>query len=527
MTLNWFRFFAFWLVILFGAVKSTTDCSKYYQCASSNISSEDIGCHGAHSCFNASLHVHNGILECLGAWSCYEAQKIVEENYKATGVRCRGLGSCAKVKDFTLSNASLGCGAEISCADSIIDITDGDISCNGFKSCANSTIRHTRDVTIHGTLAAYNTTFYANSSGNKIDYHFKSSEGGKNAQIICLQNTTCNIHCQGGSSCNDLTYTCVDCDEVIIDCVDGSDESDICHGSSSSTGYNSGNNTGEVINYDLLENLGVLTQGKLPIFENMTISNYYNSTILVCDKNTTSNINTIVCDSDEECSDVTLLGGNDLDAPICCTGRQSCNSIVNVTVNRSNGSLIAIRADGHRAFQDSSGYIISQNSGNMYFTSYRSAGFTNNILESTIISTSFDFENRNNNNYYKENNNNWNIFCTGENSCTSKTITNVKTIHIHGDSAGRFSLFKKIQTIYAHGYQALYEANGTNEVENVYCQGLRSCSVTTISNTYNIIYASGYQVLSKTNIFNVANETIAIGEQALYLATLTNVTKVM
>ena len=171
---------------------------------------------------------------------------------------------------------------------------------------------------------------------------------------------------------------------------------------------------------------------------------------------------------------------------------------------------MAIRCDGLISCDDITGSIVAKNGGDMYFSGYiaaSQASATNNgIIQTT---------------------NNYDIICSGHDSCKYQTIQNGSNLYcIAGWACYQASLIQYISNVYVYGMGAAYQSTMNNIFGNIYCGTYEACYESIISNVGNSVYGISYRVLYNSIISNIGNNLIVFGKQGLYGATINSVKEV-
>ena len=206
------------------------------------------------------------------------------------------------------------------------------------------------------------------------------------------------------------------------------------------------------------------------------------------------------CDDFEECvGQRIIVSKNDSSYPVCCTAYLSCNNAKNITYESETDSDVAIRCDGV-----SCGYAgyITATTGNLYFTG-------SDIFTGTIEPSS-----------------EYDVFCTGQQSCSDKFIRNGKHLYCTGGNACRDSGgIYNFDSVYGYSALALHEST-IEYIQNLYCGGQASCYETVISNVFDSVYGFNLDVLKSSSISHVKNNVVAVGYSAMYQSEVYNVTNV-
>ena len=333
---------AFVYNILFALIPCySKNCDKSYQCALATSLSETssyIYCRGDNSCRQSETiqTTSTGDIVCSGAFACYKSRKIQTTSSRYhNALACRGLYSCALVKNIYIADGHVYCYGELSCFGSTITFreTSDYLYCSGDRSCAEATVNVLSDIYVYGYLGAQNAVFY--SRAPSVRYYFYGTSSGDNAEIVCQSGQTCSVYCHG-NACNNLKLTCNRCSSIRLE----------CYGESSG-----------VCDQDLMINLsdpkiyiGINEASpyhdKLPDISNVVMSSYDNS----YDACFTRATNAINCGDyeDADCQNAGLDTTKN-PAPICCTGQRSCVSSHIVSSIPSNHKFIgstAVRCDG-------------------------------------------------------------------------------------------------------------------------------------------------------------------------------------
>ena len=175
-----FSFAAFLWLALTSVVNGIT-CNEWQSCESSTLSetgSTTIQCYGYQSCMNSSILVTGSAsIECNGAYSC--AQSIVQQDGSAY-IRCYGFHSCSHSIVSSINNI-YGRGAS-SLVNSNVTLTNGNLFCDGDRSCADSFIVGGEKYYMYGHLSGQNSIFQSGDSG--VRYYFYGTRSGQNATIL-------------------------------------------------------------------------------------------------------------------------------------------------------------------------------------------------------------------------------------------------------------------------------------------------------------------------------------------------------
>lgn len=316
---------------------SQTLCDEAYECVFTSIATtSDIHCRGDNSCRLTSLHTSSGgEIFCTAAFACYNSPSLrITEGGTFDSIDCYGLYSCAFVENIYIESGGYNaeCNGELSCLGSIINLESSNtLYCHGARSCKDTTVYSKQNNRLGAYLAAENATFYSQDSS--VSYYFRGVSSGNNAEVVCGTGHTCTIYCIS-NACNNLTLTCNNCSDFRIHCY--GEASDVCR---EDTPYT-------MATWRAYEMISPIYQ--LPDISDVVLSTYDNS-LFACFGDTTDSIN---CGDyqDAACYNLTLNSSNIInDAPICCTGEESCpdTSITSAISNYSDFTeAIAIRCDG-------------------------------------------------------------------------------------------------------------------------------------------------------------------------------------
>ena len=183
-------------------------------------------------------------------------------------------------------------------------------------------------------------------------------------------------------------------------------------------------------------------------------------------------------------------------------------------VGTTSQNKVGIRCDSDDACNAGNGGSIVAMNANIYVTALLATGST-----AITIATGNDSNKYNGTTEYD-------IICTGGNSCDSNYIKNGNNLYCNGyESCENSLLISHFNSIYGYGSNAI-EYSIIKYINNIYCGGYQSCQLTRITNVFNNIYASNYQVLYQSIINHVENCIIGAGYQALYQSTISNVSNV-
>ena len=446
-------------------------------------------------------------IDCCGSFSCYNTTMI-----KQTGdqgyINCFGLFSCANVPDISLMKikGTLSCYGERSCSYSNINLGDAYVLCSGAHSCADSVIYggETDGIHLNGYAAAENSIFYsANNSYNS--YWFSGMLSGNNATVICQNNNVCNLTCYV-SGCTNLNLVSKNDATFWIDCTE-SDLNDICNGSNTNN-YNNYNilhsyNNPNLANYNI----------NMPNLTNVTMSSIENSLPLCLASMTDNDHN---CSTEKQCTSF----GISSDETLCCSGSESCDGILNISVTDNNGLM---RCDGFGSCYNinhdtgRNGFVLSkENGGNIYLPAYFSGA------ESRIYGT-----NKCNGDYSSSASD---IICSGLSSCDSKEgkgeVKYARYVYCTGEESCVATIIQYVEDVYFYGLKSGHDTVIKNIGGNVYCVTEQGCKSVTIDNVNGNVVANGFSVLEEATIENVKGGVYGFGYEALSSTWIFNVTNV-
>ena len=226
------------------------------------------------------------------------------------------------------------------------------------------------------------------------------------------------------------------------------------------------------------------------------------------------------------CGDYQECLGEDISqtsAPLCCTGVDSCESSLNITVKIPTDSSvpdnIAIRCDGAYSCQYPTGSVLSlvdYDGGSTLPGDIVAAGLEAFTQGSSpvIIGTSGDGSVRIEN-----------VFCTAKWGCEFQEIKNVDNLYCLASYGCDDASMKNVGNIFAYGVLAA-RAGIMETVDNVYCDGYQSCNNVEIKDVSGNVYGQGFAALRYAEISNLNGTLVAAGENAFYQANVTNVTNV-
>ena len=483
-------------------------------------STQDIECYGSHSCANVgTIEIAQTVdinIECRGAFSCVNTDNIKSAlsaiSYDSNGLRCTGLFSCAFVSLINMFEGFIDCSGELSCYQSIIIMDssasdqESSLTCNGFKSCSETTIYIIgtyNTIDMNGYAAAQNSLFITNGSGINVgnnesfvyvDVEFDGAMSGKNATFICNTGDVCEIECNS-DACNELNVICNNCRNLTIDC-QRAQKSDVCN---KGYGYVV---APWIIDFELLPDIS----------ETFNVDDYYDDYIGCYNKSLTSNNDNLFCDNYQGGKCYNNTDGINALGTVCCNAYESCRYTSSVS---SNG----IRCDGAYSCRsinlinitNSDADAITTANGDLYFSGQYSAPYTSRIITSS--------------------NNPRNISCNGHYACAWDTnIENVYNLYIFAyQGLYDFSSVKNVYgNVYAYGSLAAYRGGNFSNINgNIYCGGYEGCRDTIIRNVNGSIFGNGYETLEICDIRNVVKSVYGIGREALGRSYLNNINYVV
>ena len=221
------------LIVLWSLIARTNGqltCNNAYSCYNGNYTlTGRVRCYGSFSCAEGTL-LSTNYISCSGSHACVNMSLLQHAGGGSRGIECRGLESCANIKKM-ITSGYIQCGAEQACSNSMINYTDtayNYLDCSGDRSCWNVVSQGgtDREHYLYANLAALNATLYSGINTSDVNYYFYGGYSGYNATIICQEDTSCNVVCNG-TSCNQASLCCENGCNVTIDC-DYAQKSEIC-----------------------------------------------------------------------------------------------------------------------------------------------------------------------------------------------------------------------------------------------------------------------------------------------------------
>ena len=416
------------------------------------LANANTDCETAHSCSNMTIIEKEGSVNCYGSWSCWKSNitnigtsgNINDQETSCAALRaCQSATSVAVLNPInnTISNvdmmgvisgylgvawasqviagdsnsegaryhySQLTCSGEAAC-NGVSFISADNILCNGLRSCSDIDEGYVgKNLGGYGSFALMNSEFYSNVNGRDsigLSVELYGFFAGFNAVFYCQSGDTCKIQC-GTNGCFgfnvycDATATCsYDCEDVLCPNV--------------------------WINGSLTDD----SDDKLDIFSaNEIIQNAFAKEY---SRDVSYELND---ECDRNCNDYTecfTVADSHTNHNYCCNGRYSCPW----------------------------------------------GKFAASVCK--------------------------NIYCNGATSCASKVevfMNNVGDIYLRGASSGSDAVFKNFDKIQSSGDSALWSSE-INHGNTIYCFATKSCAHSKIYHV-STIYALGYDTLFETHIFS-------------------------
>ena len=473
----------------------------------------DITCGGFYSCGNASITITgSGKIECYGSYSCYSSYNMTSTNEEFGGLECYGLYSCAKISQINITTGDVLAYGEKSLYSSNVTLNNGNLFCDGDRSCANSFIYGSQIHYLNGYLAGQNSIF--NSLYSNVSYYFFGGRSGDGATIVCQSGHTCTINCYG-NGCNNLTARCNPEDttgtpncNIVVDNCSYAENAGVCEGdggySLSTLMYSYHGIDYEFVDIEKDEDV------------NITFSNYENS---FTDCNA-------LCGGYESCAYYELALPSALVSDhICCSGQESClgaelTAVAEDTEEDEEYAVIFedglnVRCDGYGSCANVFAELLTKSKLNFYFAGGFSAEQNEWYLEDGEQEDSAE----------ASNSGLQNIIITGAMNDTSfyEMETSADYLLCHGDkSCSGGSYINNVKNIFANGMSSLASSIIGDNVTNVYCGAFEACNNSVFDAINGDIYGAGYRALYNAIISNVRNGIFGFGYQALSYAHISN-----
>ena len=478
-------------ISLFRLVDSAQICEKSHECYNSTIIDNLIECTGYQSCSHCqSLNATNVYISCRASYSCSNVNTM----YALDSQGCHGFRSCANTN--SIQTQSLSCQGELSCTNTNIGTTAYDhinlvnLYCRGHKSCANTSIFYNNNDetlkieapgslsltdSIITTTSTTSTTTSSPTTGGTVHVYFSGYYSGLNSIFTCGSGHECVIECNG-FGCNNLT--------LINENNNNSSMSINCNSSNVNSMCPDGYDDDYLANITLSK----LTETVALI----DLVNSFNS------DNFCENVSIATSVNDAAESYFATVVNNKNNGIICCNSEIGCQFSPNISLINDNGN--SIRCDGELGCKFATITVYKQ--GNVI------CGARNSCRESVIKGISDKTS----------------IFCNGVQSCLQiDQITNVLHVICNGDSScdSAAEISNINGNVYGLGEESVTDAVLINIGGNVYCLAKSSC-LGIIITAASSIYANGYQSLYEATINNIENELFVTGYQAMQYATIIN-----
>eukprot|EP01084_Bolivina_argentea_P003924 7433_1 len=433
-------------------------CNNNYQCQLQIISNISVYCNGYFSCFQAPSIEAYDYLYCYGSHSCYKVNTIT-----SIYSRCYGLYSCAFVQNM---NGKVNANGAYSMYGVINGNTVYTLYNRGYLSCYNCTHNVNGYVDAFGALALHNSYINVTAFDTSSIYLY-SYLALYNGELFCSSGTECIMYCQGGNSCEKVTFTCSVGATCSVNC-QYSTKNELCP---------------NALYADWLEDIKYEK-----LFENESSLKKYNW-LFSTDENSNEicgTSNAINCDRDH---DATCYQQNILNiyGPICCTGALSCyqNPATNYyqyvnDPNINSTDDVAIRCDSQAACRN--GNIKTEYGGNIYCSGQY--GCANSKINATEHA---------------------NVFCEGSESCQFSNIYDAKNILCTGwYGCGHANIYNLAGNVYGLTSWSLQYTSIHNIVGNIYCLAWQAARYTIIERVNNI-YGNSFECFYESQISNVNN----------------------
>ena len=337
---------------------------------------------------------------------------------------------------------------------------------------------------MEGHLSAQGAVFIAvenTTTANSYSFTFEGAYSGEGAQIICGDGKTCSITCLS-NGCNNLNVGCdvgatctinFNCNQAIYDnqhCTDAPALPD---------GY------------------------YLPTLFNLSVSEHLDDSVTICNISTMSD-SSINCDAVQECRYATSGVLDTIEESICCTAEESCRYASDIV------SGDGLRCDGYLSCSNVNDIQVTAGSGDdigIYFAGTQAGN-------AAAIQTT----------------NNFNIYCSGMQSCNGLFVENGKNIYCLGSRSCQYlkipSYSGIIGDLFIYGNEGAFYMNVTNIGGSVYCSGYRSCWNTQMTTITGDIVSAGYETLRQATIQAVGHNVVGAGDRNMYEANIQDVASV-
>eukprot|EP01083_Nonionella_stella_P259461 885853_1 len=155
-------------------------------------------------------------VRCSASFSCANIGSITGSARSSSRLFCEGAFSCSNTIVNLTGNIARNCGGSNSCNGVTFNSlnsssgTQGWMSCQGDRSCANAEFHNHHEISALGSYALYNATIHSTADGFKVKLY--APNAGFGARIFCYLGHSCTIDCYV-TGCHMLYIDCVgNCD---------------------------------------------------------------------------------------------------------------------------------------------------------------------------------------------------------------------------------------------------------------------------------------------------------------------------
>ena len=214
------------------------NCDDTYACKQANTTCSqgncNVNCSSDYACQTSVMQCSgdNCLLSCEGQRSC--SYSTVESPGKSYLLNCKGQDSCSNFNSECLGKSChMNCYGDSSCSRSTFGCSNGNCSlhCTDYFACLYATVRCSPNTLcdvncLNGNQACQRSNLVCEQGSNCIfnfDGGYYGDYIGNFADIICEENSTCNIRCTGlsnsaHSQCRYIDIICPSIGDCTVEC---------------------------------------------------------------------------------------------------------------------------------------------------------------------------------------------------------------------------------------------------------------------------------------------------------------------